>query len=92
MEETLLFVKEPWEPGHQCLGKGRAHLIEMHSGVKDEHIQNTHSEDSSDEGEQETQQVELGEKCAWTNSNVIIVSLSEVPRIHPIRLVGVIES
>jgi hypothetical protein len=23
--------KEPWEPGHKCVGKGKVHYIEVHS-------------------------------------------------------------
>lgn len=28
--------KEPWEPGHRCLGKGKLYLIEVHSKDEDE--------------------------------------------------------
>lgn len=53
--------QDTWELGHICLGKGKAHLIEVYSDVDDEHVQDTVSEGSHGEDEQDTPQVELGE-------------------------------
>lgn len=38
--------KEPWEPGHRCLGKGKAHLTEVFSDGEDEQMQDTGDEDT----------------------------------------------
>jgi hypothetical protein len=37
--------KDPWEPGHRCMGKGKAHYVEVISNEEDD------EETSHDQGE-----------------------------------------
>ncbi len=41
--------KEPWEPGHHCLGKDKVHLIEVTLEMGDEEISDIDIEDSLEE-------------------------------------------
>jgi hypothetical protein len=43
-KQLCFTCKEPWDPGHKCMGKGKAHYIEVISDDEEEedfgHIQN----------------------------------------------------
>jgi hypothetical protein len=43
-KQLCFTCKEPWEPGHKCMGKGKVHYIEVISDDEEEdeigHIQN----------------------------------------------------
>jgi hypothetical protein len=43
-KQLCFTCKEPWEPGHKCMGKGKVHYIEVISDDEEEemgHIRNT---------------------------------------------------
>lgn len=74
--------KQPWEVGHRCIGKGKAHLIEVISddeGIPDTDVECDHDEQSHSEHEKQkdTQQVTMA-------------SLSGVSRYHSFHVKGVI--
>ncbi|XP_059067585.1 uncharacterized protein LOC131858373 [Cryptomeria japonica] len=41
--------KEPWEPGHQCSGKGKVHLIEVHLDGDEEHVADSDPDNEYDD-------------------------------------------
>jgi hypothetical protein len=41
--------KEPWAPGHICMGKGKVHYIEVHSNSDEE--ENVAPEQGNEQGE-----------------------------------------
>jgi hypothetical protein len=62
-KQLFFTCKEPWEPGHKCMGKGKIHYIEVLSNSEEEedevgHLQNmevtqTDEENIQEEGEEE---------------------------------------
>jgi hypothetical protein len=82
--------KEPWEPGHRCLGKGKVHLIEVTSEMGDEEILDTDTEDSPEEVEQGHPQLELDTSEPLASAKVTMATLSSYPRFHAFRLKGIL--
>jgi hypothetical protein len=87
--------KEPWEPRHRCMGKGKIHYIEVLSDSEEEedevgNIQNmevtpTNEEHIQEEGEEETVHKQPGIKKA------VIASISGVQRFSTFRIRGVLQ-
>jgi len=47
--------KDPWEPGHRCMGKGKVHYIEVLSDEEDEgEEENPHSPDEGQNSDEAT--------------------------------------
>ncbi len=84
--------KEPWEPGHRCLGKGKVHLIEVTSEISDEDIPNIDAEDSLEEVEQEYPQLELDTLEPLASAKVTIATLSNYPKFHAFHLKATLRS
>ena len=65
--------REPWVPGHRCLGKGQVHYIEVAS------------ESDSDEHEEfhDTKEEVEEEKVKEISKDGTLAALSGVPRYHP---------
>jgi hypothetical protein len=86
--------KEPWEPGHRCMGKGKIHYIEVLSDSEDEddvgHIQNievTRTEEEPTHGEEEEEPM-----CNQAGiKKVVIASISGVPKFNTFRMRGVLQ-
>lgn len=51
-------VKQRWEPGHCCLGKGKLHLVEVHSEEEDQDEPEDNFEED-DTQENQPQQIKL---------------------------------
>jgi hypothetical protein len=75
--------KEPWEPGHRCMGKGKVHYIEVlsDSDGEEEAGQAQGNEHNSLDDEQPHEEVKGG----------TIATLSGVPRFHTFRIRGVLQ-
>ncbi|XP_057812846.2 uncharacterized protein LOC131026858 [Cryptomeria japonica] len=78
--------KEPWEPRHHCMGKGKVHLIEVTSEFGDEEIPGTNTEDSMEETRQEQPQLEIDIPEPLAAAKVTMATLSSYPRFHAFRL------
>jgi hypothetical protein len=86
--------KDPWEPGHRCMGKGNIHYIEFLSNSEEEdnvvHIQNMEVTQAKEghtqvEVEDETMCYHAGIK------KVIIGSISGVQNLSTFRIRGVLQ-
>jgi hypothetical protein len=75
--------KEPWEPGHRCMGKGKVHYIEVlsDSDGEEEKGQEQESEHDSLVDENPHEEVKSG----------AIATLSGVPRFDTFRVHGVLQ-
>ena len=75
--KNLCFTcREPWVPGHRCLGKGQVHYIEVASESDlDEHEE---FHDTKEEVEEE--------KEKEISKDGTLAALSGVPRYHPFRI------
>ncbi|XP_059064617.1 uncharacterized protein LOC131856731 [Cryptomeria japonica] len=72
--------REPWVPGHRCLGKGQVHYIEV-----------ALDSDSDEHGEfHDTKEEEEEEKEKEISKGGTFAALSGVPRYHPFRIRGVL--
>jgi hypothetical protein len=93
-KQLCFTCKEPWEPGHKCMGKGKVHYIEVISDDEEEeemgHIHNMEANQPSsdnvqgEEGE-ETYLGPTGEK------KITIASISGVPKYNTFRMRGVLQ-
>jgi len=86
--------KEPWVPGHRCMGKGKIHYIEVLSDNEEEidvgHLQNmevTQAEEKHMHGEEEE---EAMHKQAGIKK-VFIASISGVPKFITFKMRGVLQ-
>jgi len=73
--------KEPWEPGHRCLGKGKVHLIEVISNDESEFAEDNKSNGADDHVEQKPQ-LELEPNIENNKGHVTIASISGVSRYN----------
>jgi hypothetical protein len=90
--------KNPWQPGHRCLGKGKIHYIEVVSDSEDEtddveggaihNMQLSHMEEEQAlhaQGDEMPSHHEEGLK------KVTIASMSGVPKFNTFRMKGVVQ-
>jgi hypothetical protein len=70
--------KDPWEPGHRCMGKGKAHYIEVLSDSEEEEEAKQVQDNEQDRSakEQPHEEVKSG----------AIATLSSVPIFHTFRI------
>ena len=83
--------KEPWEPGHHCMGKGKIHLIEVTSELGDEDVLDTDVEDSTEDVEQVQTQLELDTPEPMASAKVAMAILSNNPKFHAFWLKGTLK-
>ena len=93
-KQLCFTCKEPWESGHRCMGKGKAHYIEVISDDDEEddfgHIQNIEANPSrvdpidNEEGEETGPNLTIDKK-------VTIASISGVPKFNTFRTRGVLQ-
>jgi hypothetical protein len=106
MRKKLCFsCRDPWVPGHRCMGKGQIHYIEVESGSEeeDEDIQAPTDSDSETET---THEPEQQPKKPQTSARAqpqeeakprrevkggTIATLSGVPRYNTLRLKGLVQ-
>lgn len=71
--------KEPWEPGHKCLGKGKVHYIEVMSYINnEEHTKPTRSsEPSNSKGEKSHEEAKGDERPCTRVKNGIVATLGQ---------------
>ena len=74
--------QEPWVPGHRCLGKAKAHYIEVYSDNEGEEYEQE-TPDELREVEEESLQRDTPEG--------VIATLSGVPRFYTVRVRGVVQ-
>ena len=67
--------QEPWVPGHMCVGKARAHYIEVYSDSDEDDYDQEVTEEESHQGH---------------TPEGVIATLSRVPRFHTLRVRGVV--
>jgi hypothetical protein len=106
MRKKLCFsCRDPWVPGHRCMGKGHIHYIEVESGSEeeDEDIQAPTDSDSKTETTHELeQQPKKPQIPARANPQEeaeprrevkggTIATLSGVPRYNTLRLKGLVQ-
>ena len=72
--------REPWVPGHRCLGQGQVHFIEVASESDSNEYEDFH--DIKEEKEEE--------KEKEISKDGTLAALSRVPRYHPFRIRGVL--
>ena len=75
--------QEPWVLGHRCVGKAKAHYIEIYSYSE--------GEESEQETTEELMAVEE-ESLQGETPKGVIATLSRVPRFHTLRVRGVMQS
>jgi hypothetical protein len=97
--------RNPWVPGHRCMGKGQIHYIEVESGSEeeDEDIEaptNSYSEiETTHEPEQQPKKPQIPARAqpkeeAKPHREVkggTIATLSRVPRYNTLRLKGLVQ-
>jgi hypothetical protein len=93
-KQLCFTCKEPWEPGHKCMGKGKAHYIEVISDDEDEedfgHIQNMEANPLRIDATEN----EEGEGAGFGltgDKKVTIASISGVPKFNTFRMRGVLQ-
>jgi hypothetical protein len=106
MRKKLCFsCRDPWVPGHRCMGKGQIHYIEVESGSEeeDEDIQAPTDSDSEIETTHEPEQQpkkpqiparaqpqEEAKPCREVKGGTI-ATLSGIPRYNTLRLKGLVQ-
>jgi hypothetical protein len=105
MRKKLCFsCRDPWVPGHRCMGKGQIHYIEVESdSEEEEEIRSAIGSDSEEEHAQEPEQppkkpqpqVEPPSRGETKPRRIVkggtIETLSGVPMYNTIRLKGIIQ-
>jgi hypothetical protein len=87
-KQLCFTCKEPWDPTHKCMGKGKAHYIEVISDDEDEdfgHIQNMEAETPGQTEEEDASH------DPTTDEKVTIASISGVPKFNTFRMRGVLQ-
>ena len=75
--------QEPWIPGHRCIGKAKAHYIEVYSDSED-------NEDDPEQGTtEELRATEEESPLQGESKGGAISTLSGVPTFHTLRVRGV---
>jgi hypothetical protein len=75
--------KDPWESGHRCIGKGKAHYIEVLSDNEEE-------EEAKKEEDGEKQKL-ADEKTHEEVKSGAITTLLSVPRFHTFKIYSVVQ-
>ena len=89
-----LTCKEPWEPGHKCMRKCKAHYIEVISDDEDEeyfgHLQNMEKNPPRIDPtmDEEGEEADFG---LTRDKKVTIASISGVPKFNTFRMSGVLQ-
>jgi hypothetical protein len=88
-KQLCFTYKEPWDPTHKCMGKGKVHYIELISDDEGDedfgHIQNMEVETP---GQTEEEDASHGHAA---NEKVTIASISGVPKFNTFRMRGVLQ-
>jgi hypothetical protein len=86
--------KEPWELRHRCMGKGKAHYIEVISDNEEEEyfglIQNIEANPPRVDPTKNEEGEETSSKLT-TYKKVTIASISGVPKFNTFRMRGVLQ-
>jgi hypothetical protein len=93
-KQLCFTCKEPWDPGHKCMGKGKAHYIEVISDDEEEedfgHIQNIEANPPRVDPTENEEGEEAGFGLA-ADKKVTIASISGVPKFNTFRMRGVLQ-
>jgi hypothetical protein len=88
-KQLCFTCKEPWDPTHKCMGKGKAHYIEVISDDEEDedfvHLQNMEAENPGQAKEEDA--------ChsLTTDEKRTIASISGVPKLNTFRMRGVLQ-
>jgi hypothetical protein len=81
--------KEPWDPSHKCMGRGKAHYIEVTSDNEEDedfgHLQNIEA-DTTENTEEEDASHDM-----TTDEKATLASISGVPKYNTFRMRGVLQ-
>jgi hypothetical protein len=86
--------KEPWEPSHRCMGKGKVHYIEVISDEEDDSENEiTHIQVSGQSnGKAEPPHLEIEEEKSLQGvKTVTIATFSRAPRYYTFRIKGILQ-
>jgi hypothetical protein len=81
--------KEPWDPSHKCMGRGKAHYIEVTSDNEEDedfgHLQNIEADTIENTKEEDaSHDIAIDEKAT-------LASISGVPKYNTFRMRGVLQ-
>ena len=81
--------KEPWDPSHKCIGRGKAHYIEVTSDNEEDedfgHLQNIKA-DTTEAVEEESPGHDM-----TTEEKAMLASISGVPKYNTFRMRGLLQ-
>lgn len=83
--------KEPWEPGHRCLGKGKVHYIEVAYDNDDEDDTKATPSNEPSSSEEEQSLTKGDERPRTTIKGGTIATLFGVPKYYTFKIRGVIQ-
>jgi hypothetical protein len=86
-KQLCFTCKEPWDPTHKCMGKGKAHYIKVILDDEDEdfsHIQNMEAKTPGQTKEEDASHDPTADE------KVTIASINEVPKFNTFRMRGVL--
>jgi hypothetical protein len=93
-KQLCFTCKETWEPGHQCMGKGKAHYIEVISDDEEEedfsHIQNMKANPPRIDPTENEEGEEAGFDLTG-DRKATIASINGVPKFNTFRMRGVLQ-
>jgi hypothetical protein len=88
-KQLCFTCKEPWDPTHKCMGKGKSHYIEVISDDEGDedfgHLQNMEAENPGQTEEEDASH------DPTTDEKVTIASISGVPKFNTFRMRGVLQ-
>jgi hypothetical protein len=85
--------KEPWEPGHRCMGKGKLHYIEVLSYEEDDGDDKIAHLQDSGQGSGEPPHLDTTEKAPLQEGakGVTIATVLGVPKYYTFRVRGILQ-
>jgi hypothetical protein len=85
-KQLCFTCKEPWDPTHKCMGKGKAHYIEVISDDEEEedfgHLQNIEANPTVNTKEEDVSHSLVADE------KVTLASISRVPKFNTFRMRG----
>jgi hypothetical protein len=88
-KQLCFTYKEPWDPTHKCMGKGKAHYIEVISDEEEEEdFSHLHKIKENPIGHAEEEDASHG---LATDEKVTLASISGVPKFNTFRMRWVIQ-
>jgi hypothetical protein len=85
--------KDPWESGHRCMGKGKAHYIEVFSDEEDNEETSHDQGETHDNPKEEQSQgaIQKDESPHTEPKKAVIATLSGIRRYHTFQIRGAVQ-